>query len=259
MAHSTPAAEPSFDASSLAAALGGELLNAGRAPIRGGAVDSRRVEPGNAFFALAGERTDGHNFIVDAARRGAPALVVSRAPDKEAVAVLRDAGSPTVVRVDDVLAGLHAVAAAWRTLFDPLVVGVTGSLAKTSTKEQIAEVLAERWTVLRNTANENNEIGLPLTLLRLAPSDEMGMYQPGDIYVLAELAQPRVGVVTAVRTTHLARAGSIDAIERGKRELIEALPVGGTAVLNADDERVTRMADRRASQLRVLHYGFAEN
>jgi UDP-N-acetylmuramoyl-tripeptide--D-alanyl-D-alanine ligase len=143
-----------------------------------------------------------------------------------------------------------------------MVVGVTGSLAKTSTKEQIAQVLAQRWTVLRNQANENNEIGLPLTLLRLAPTDdvavlEMGMYTPGDIAVLAELAQPRIGVVTAVRPTHLARAGSIEAIERGKRELVEALPVGGTAVLNADDERVTRMADRRTGQLRVVRYGFS--
>ena len=124
-------------------------------------------------------------------------------------------------------------------------------------------MLAQRWTVLRNQANENNEIGLPLTLLRMAPSDdvavlEMGMYTPGDIAVLAELAQPRVGVVTAVRPTHLARAGSIDAIERGKRELVDALPVGGTAVLNADDERVTRMADRRKGQLRVVRYGFGD-
>jgi UDP-N-acetylmuramoyl-tripeptide--D-alanyl-D-alanine ligase len=262
LAHSTHASEPSFDASSLAAARGGELLNSGRAPIRGGAVDSRRVEPGNAFFALRGERTDGHNFVVDACRRGATAVVVSRALAADVRAALRGAGDPTVVRVDDVLAGLHAAAAAWRSRFDPAVVGVTGSLAKTSTKEQIAEVLSERWTVLRNTANENNEIGLPLTLLRLSPSDEvavleMGMYEPTDIAVLAELAQPRVGVVTAVRTTHLARAGSIDAIERGKRELIEALPVGGTAVLNADDERVARMADPRKGQLRVLRYGFA--
>jgi UDP-N-acetylmuramoyl-tripeptide--D-alanyl-D-alanine ligase len=263
LAHSTPAAEPSFDAASLAAALDGELLNKGRAPIRGGAVDSRRVEPGNAFFCLPGERTDGHNFVIDAAQRGAAAVVVGRIIDADVLGQLRDVGSPTVVRVCDVLAGLHAAAAAWRARFDPLVVGVTGSLAKTSTKEQIAEALAERWTVLRNRANENNEIGLPLTLLRIAPTDEvavleMGMYEPGDIAVLAELAQPRVGVVTAVRTTHLARAGSIDAIERGKRELVEALPVGGTAVLNADDERVTRMADRRASQLRVLRYGFAD-
>ncbi len=261
VADRTRAAPPAFDARSLAAALGGELLRAGSAPIRGGAVDSRKVEPGNAFFALPGERTDGHNFLLDAARRGAAALVVRRRPDAAALRDLAEAGAPTIVLVPDVLAGLHAAASAWRARFEPLVVGVTGSLAKTSTKEQIAEVLERRWTVLRNRANENNEIGLPLTLLRLAPTDdvavlEMGMYQPGDIAVLAELAQPRVGVVTAVRPTHLARAGTIDAIERGKRELIEALPVGGTAVLNADDPRVTRMADGRTGQLRVIRYGF---
>jgi UDP-N-acetylmuramoyl-tripeptide--D-alanyl-D-alanine ligase len=235
----------------------GQLLHSGTAPIRGGAVDSRKVEPGNAFFALPGERTDGHIFLADAASRGAAALVVSHAPE---AALLREF-APTVVLVPDVLAALHQAAAAWRARFDPMIVGVTGSIAKTSTKEQIAQVLAQRWTVLRNQANENNEIGLPLTLLRLAPTDdvavlEMGMYTPGDIAVLADLAQPRIGVVTAVRPTHLARAGSIDAIERGKRELVEALPVGGTAVLNADDERVTRMAERRAGQLRVVRYGF---
>ncbi|MEA2677695.1 MAG: UDP-N-acetylmuramoyl-tripeptide--D-alanyl-D-alanine ligase [Chloroflexota bacterium] len=256
------AASPAFDARSLATAVGGELLHAGAAPIRGGAVDSRKVEPGNAFFALPGERADGHNFLGDAAQRGAAALVVGRPPDAAAMSGYADGSTPTVVLVPDVLAALHAAAAAWRARFDPTVVGVTGSIAKTSTKEQVAQVLARRWTVLRNQANENNEIGLPLTLLRLAPTDdvavlEMGMYTPGDICVLAELAQPRVGVVTAVRPTHLARAGSIDAIERGKRELIDALPVGGTAVLNADDERVTRMADGRKGQLRVLRYGFA--
>jgi UDP-N-acetylmuramoyl-tripeptide--D-alanyl-D-alanine ligase len=239
----------------LAAAIGGEVVQSGGAPIRGGAVDSRKVQPGNAFFALAGERTDGHNFVTQAVTAGAAALVVSQAVDV--------APQATVVRVPDVLAALHAAAAAWRACFEPVVVGVTGSIAKTSTKEQVAQVLAQRWTVLRNQANENNEIGLPLTLLRMAPSDdvavlEMGMYTPGDIAVLAELAQPRVGVVTAVRPTHLARAGSIDAIERGKRELVDALPVGGTAVLNADDERVARMADGRKGQLRVVRYGFGD-
>ncbi|MEO8625394.1 MAG: UDP-N-acetylmuramoyl-tripeptide--D-alanyl-D-alanine ligase [Candidatus Limnocylindrales bacterium] len=260
MAERTGAA-PSFDAQSLAGAVHGSLLNVGSAPIRGGAVDSRRVEPGNAFFALPGERTDGHNYLADATRRGAAALVVSRPPDSALLQAVDADDRPTIVLVPDALAALQAAASAWRARFDPLVVGVTGSIAKTSTKEQIAQVLAQRWTVLRNQANENNEIGLPLTLLRLAPTDdvavlEMGMYTPGDIAVLAELARPRIGVVTAVRPTHLARAGSIEAIERGKRELVEALPVGGTAVLNADDERVTRMADRRGAQLRVVRYGF---
>ncbi|HEY8134691.1 MAG TPA: UDP-N-acetylmuramoyl-tripeptide--D-alanyl-D-alanine ligase [Candidatus Limnocylindrales bacterium] len=250
-----------FDARSLTGAISGELLHAGSAPIRGGAVDSRKVEPSNAFFALPGERTDGHNFLADAAHRGAAALVVARRLGGAALRAIAEAGAPSVVLVPDVLAALHAAAAAWRARFEPVVVGVTGSVAKTSTKEQVAQVLAQRWTVLRNQANENNEIGLPLTLLRLAPTDdvavlEMGMYKPTDIALLAELAQPRVGVVTAVRPTHLARAGSIEAIERGKRELVDALPVGGTAVLNADDERVARMADGRKGQLRVVRYGF---
>jgi UDP-N-acetylmuramoyl-tripeptide--D-alanyl-D-alanine ligase len=224
--------------------------------IRGGAVDSRRVEAGNVFFALPGEHTDGHLYLADAASRGAAALVVTQVPAE------LPAG-PTVIAVADGLAALAAAAGAWRRRFDPLVVGVTGSIAKTSTKEQVAEVLAERWVVLRNNANENNEVGLPLTLLRLAPEHEvavleMGMYVPGDIASLAALAEPSIGVVTAVRGTHLARAGSIDAIERGKRELVEALPAGGTAILNGDDPRVARMAAVLPPSIRVITYGLGD-
>lgn len=238
------------------------MLLDGSVPIRGGAVDSRRVEPGNAFFALPGERTDGHNFVVDAARRGAAAIVVSRPPNDADQAELGRAGV-AVLLAEDPLVALQRAASKWRTRFSPLVVGVTGSLAKTSTKEQTAELLASRWRVLRNLANENNEIGLPLTLLRLSAADEvavleMGMYEPGDIKVLAGLARPSIGVVTAVRPTHLERAGSIDAIERGKRELVEALPAGGTAVLNADDERVARMADYVPGGVDVVRYGFSD-
>jgi UDP-N-acetylmuramoyl-tripeptide--D-alanyl-D-alanine ligase len=248
-------ADFSFDSESLSAAVGGALLRPGTRRIRGGAVDSRTVSEGNAFFALAGERTDGHLFLADALRHGAAAVVVSRDIDTS------ELGDLCVIRVEDTLLALRRAAAAWRLRFTPLVVGVTGSLAKTSTKEQTAEVLSVRWRVLRNTANENNEIGLPLTLLRLAPEDEaavleMGMYEPGDIRVLAETARPSIGIVTAVRPTHLARAGSIDAIEKGKRELVEALPAGGTAVLNGDDERVSRMADHAPGGVAVVRYGF---
>lgn len=245
---------PAFDAPTLAAAVGGSLVRGADRPIRGGAVDSRRVEPGNAFFALPGERTDGHQFLTEAAARGAAALVVTYVPAE------LPAG-PAVIRVADGMVALQSAAAEWRQRFSPLVVGITGSIAKTSTKEQVAEVLAERWNVLRNVANENNEVGLPLTLMRLEPAHdvavlEMGMYVPGDIALLAALARPAIGVVTAVRGTHLARAGSIDGIERGKRELVEALPAGGTAVLNADDPRVRRMADLLAPGVGVVTYGF---
>src|SRR3954469_3968772 len=265
VADRAPSAEtPSFDSESLAAAVGGVLLRAGAGPIRGGAVDSRRVEAGNAFFALPGERTDGHRFLVDAARAGAAALVVEREPSADDLAAIDAQGGVAVIVVDETLRALRDAAAAWRDRFDPLVIGVTGSLAKTSTKEQTAELLAARWQVLRNRANENNEIGLPLTLLRLAAQDEvavleMGMYTPGDIRALAETARPSIGVVTAVRGAHLERAGSIDAIERGKREMVEALPPGGTAVLNADDERVARMADHAPAGVAVITYGFADS
>lgn len=252
---------PYFDPESLTAAVEGRLLRAGDLPIRGGAVDSRLVERGNAFFALPGERTDGHRFVVDAARRGAAALVVTRAPVDGELAEIARLGEATVVLVDDPGVALRRAAAAWRNRFTPLVVGVTGSLAKTSTKEQTAEVLAQRWQVLRNRANENNEIGLPLTVLRLSPNDEvavleMGMYEPGDIRILADIARPSIGVVTAVRGAHLERAGSIEAIERGKRELVEALPSSGTAVLNGDDERVSRMSDHVPDGVAVVRYGF---
>lgn len=255
-----PGAEPpAFDARTLTQCVGGRLLRDATLLIRGGAVDSRRVETGNAFFALPGERTDGHNFLADAAAAGAAALVVTRVPPEQLPA------GPAVIHVDDGLGALAAAAAAWRSRFEPLVVGITGSLAKTSTKEQVAEVMAEgvgSAHVLRNNANENNEVGLPLTLLRLAPEHEvavleMGMYVAGDIATLAAVARPRIGVVTAVRGTHLARAGSIDAIERGKRELVEALPPGGTAILNADDDRVDRMADVLPDTVAVIRYGFA--
>jgi UDP-N-acetylmuramoyl-tripeptide--D-alanyl-D-alanine ligase len=162
--------------------------------------------------------------------------------------------------VPDVLVALGAIAAGWRARFDPLVVGVTGSIAKTSAKEAIATVLGSAFVTLRSEGNQNNEIGLPLTLLRLAPEHravvvEMGMYAGGEIADLARIARPRIGVVTAVAGVHLSRLGSLAAIERAKAELVEALPSDGVAVLNQDDRRVRRMAERTAA--RSLTYGFA--
>jgi UDP-N-acetylmuramoyl-tripeptide--D-alanyl-D-alanine ligase len=250
-----------FDAPELAEAAAGELLRAGAAPISGAAVDSRLVAPGNIFFALPGERSDGHRFLETAVAAGAAALVVTEALPGERLDALQAGGRVSIVGVADTPAALRAVAARYRDRFDPLVVGITGSLAKTSTKEQIAEVLEEGRTVLRNPANWNNEIGLPMTLLRLRPEHEvavleMGLYTTGEIALLARLARPSIGVVTAVRGVHLSRAGSIEAIEAGKRELVEALPPDGWAILNADDPRVIGMAGQTPA--RVLSYGFSE-
>ncbi len=255
------AAPPALTADEIARLTGGRTLLASARPVRGAAVDSRLVEPGNLFVALPGERTDGHEFVIPAAQAGAATLLVARAPsagDLDRLSRL-DVG---VVLVGDALRGLHAVAAGWRARFAPLVVGVTGSIAKTSVKEASTAVLARRFTTLRSEGNQNNEIGLPLTVLRIGPEHEaavleMGMYVGGEIADLARIARPRIGVVTAVQGVHLSRIGSLDAIERAKGELVEALPDaagGGVAVLNADDERVRRMATW--TRARPMTYGF---
>lgn len=251
------AAEAPFLApAEVVAQTGGALLRDTGASIRGAAVDSRRVVPGQLFVALPGERTDGHEYLAEAAANGAAAVVVTRdVPASE----FADLGDASVIRVADGMAALHSLAAAWRDRFDLPVVGVTGSVAKSSTKEAIATVLASSRQVLRSGGNENNEIGLPLTVLRLSPWHEvavfeMGMYVAGEIAELARIARPSIGVVTAVRPIHLSRAGSLDAIEAGKGELVEALPPEGLAVLNADDAAVRRMAARTSA--RVVTYGF---
>ena len=251
------AAEPSFTADDLARISGGRIVARSRRPVRGAAVDSRAVRPGELFVALPGERTDGHRFLEAAAAAGASALLVTRMP-----ADVGELGDVSIIRVGDGLAALHAIAAAWRARFDPLVVGVTGSIAKTSTKEAVAAVLQRRFRTLRNEGNQNNEIGLPLTLLRLGPEHEaavleMGMYVGGEIAELAAMSQPQIGVVTAVQPVHLSRIGSIEAIEQAKGELIEALPEGGTAVLNADDPRVRAMSSRTSAG--SVTYGFADD
>ena len=238
----------------LAASTGGTILSGSDRPIRGGAVDSREVRPGNVFVALPGERTDGHAFLGDAVAAGASALVVTRPPvDRDALAGVG------MVRVEDGVAALGAIAAAWRRRFEPLTIGITGSIAKTSTKEAVATVLARRLRTLRSAGNRNNEIGLPLTVLDLDASVEalvleMGMYVGGEIADLARIGRPSVGIVTAIQGVHLSRIGTLDAIEAAKGELVEALPPTGTAILNRDDERVMRLARRTSAA--ITTYGF---
>ena len=260
-----PGAGPiALTAAEIASATNGRVIRSSGRRINGAAVDSRLVEPGNLFVALPGESTDGHRFLSQAVAAGAAGLLVADGPQAAAGLAAAEARSGAsdfaVVAVPDPLLGLHAVAAAWRSRFSPLVVGVTGSIAKTSTKEAISAVLSQRFETLKSEGNANNEIGLPLTVLRLGPQHEaavleMGMYVGGEIAQLAAIARPRIGVVTAVLGVHLSRIGSIDAVERAKAELIEALPADGVAILNADDPRVERMRTRTAA--RTITYGFS--
>jgi UDP-N-acetylmuramoyl-tripeptide--D-alanyl-D-alanine ligase len=231
-----------------------ELLVAGQGPadrsFSRAVIDSRRVERGDLFIALHGERRDGHDFIGEALERGAAGLVVERPLDAPQ--------DVAVFQVSDALSALQRLAAYWRARHDIRVVGVTGSVGKTTCKELIAAVLGARYRVLKSPENLNTEIGLPLTLLYLAEEHEravleMAMYGPREINLLCRIAAPQTGVVTNVGPVHLERLGSMGAIAAAKAELVEALPVDGLAVLNGDDPQVAAMATR--TKARTLLYG----
>lgn len=230
-------------------------------------VDSREVEPGSLFVAFVGERTDGHNYVEEAFRRGAVAALVERplAGRHNTIDTRRPGPAPVTptpplcIVVDSTMKALQQIAKAWRARFPQVrIVGITGSVGKTTTKELVHAVLRQHAPTLKSEGNRNNEIGLPLTLLRLRPHHrravlEMGMYTFGDIALLCDIARPQIGVVTMIGPVHLERVGSMEGIVRAKRELVEALPADGVAVLNHDDERVMSMVPY--TEARVFTYG----
>src|SRR5438477_9493959 len=218
----------------------------------GYSIDSRTIKPGELFFAVQGERLDGHDFVQQALERGAVSAIVR----KDQIA--RFTVKTCLLAVDDTLIALQTLARAVRRIWGKPLVGVTGSAGKTTTKEAIAHVLATRYRVLKSEGNFNNHFGLPLMLLKLEPEHdiaviEMGMSHPGEISALAKIAQPEIGVVTVVAPVHLEYFESVAAIARAKYELIESLPRGGTAVLNADDEYVSQFG--RDFKGKVVLYG----
>ena len=211
----------------------------GSALARGYSIDSRTVQPGELFFAVKGERLDGHDFVEQALSRGAIAAVVR---DDHVARYSSPAG---LLAVDDTLIALQTLATAVRKMWGKTAVGVTGSMGKTTTKEAMAHLLAIRYRVHRTKGNFNNHFGLPLGLLTLEPEYdiavvEMGMSHASEIFALARIALPNQGVVTNVAPVHLESFDSIAGIARAKYELIEALPHGGTAFLNGDDEYVSQ-------------------
>lgn len=235
----------------VAEATGGRLVEADPAArVSSLTTDSRTAAPGALFVALRGSRADGSAFAGAALAAGA-------------VATLAAAGAVAAgprVEVADPLAGLAAVAGAVRARARARVVGITGSTGKTTTKDLLAAVLATTMPVVANPASFNNEVGLPLTLARLEPDSralvvELGARGRGHIAELCRLARPEVGVVLNVGEAHLGMFGSRAAIAKAKGELVEALPAGGTAVLNADDPLVAAMAERTAA--RVVTFGLA--
>jgi UDP-N-acetylmuramoyl-tripeptide--D-alanyl-D-alanine ligase len=215
-------------------------------------IDSRTIQSGQLFFAVKGERMDGHDFVQQALDKGAVAAVVRK--DELARYTVKTG----LLAVSDTLAALQTLGAAVRRLWGKPLIGVTGSTGKTTTKDAIAHVLSSRFRVLKSEGNFNNHFGLPLMLLKLEPEDEaavieMGMSHLGEIAALAKIAHPEIGVVTNVAPVHLEFFKSVAEIARAKYELIEGLPSGGTAILNADDEYVSQFG--RDFHGKVIRYG----
>jgi UDP-N-acetylmuramoyl-tripeptide--D-alanyl-D-alanine ligase len=227
---------------------------AARAPgkqISGWSIDSRTLAPGDLFVALRGENHDGHDYVNAALEKGAAGAVVER-----------DLDSPSLLIVEDTLAALQKLAGWARCRWAGRVVAVTGSAGKTTTKDVIAQLVAVEVAAGKTIGNLNNHVGLPLSILRLPDESrvavlEMGMNHAGEIRALARIARPDVGVVTNVGYAHVEAFGSVEAVARAKRELIEELPADGVAVLNADDPLVS--AFREVHRGRVVTFGLSQN
>jgi UDP-N-acetylmuramoyl-tripeptide--D-alanyl-D-alanine ligase len=219
--------------------------------------DSRHVQRGDVFLAVKGENQDGHDYVAAALEKGATTAIVSR----EWAASRPEIDRPLIL-VDEPVKALQRWAAWRRERLDVKVIGITGSVGKTSAKESIAAVLSQRFNVFRSPGNFNNEIGLPLSILDCPEDAEImvlemgGAYAFGELTLLAGIAKPDVGVVTNIYPVHLERMGTIDNIAKTKQELVEAIPKDGFVVLNHDDPRVRAMSV--ASKARVITYGVHE-
>ena len=246
-----------FTAGEAARVIGGTILRGSEsAAISGVAFDSRTAGPGDLFIAIPGERVDGHRFVPEVLAKGAAGALIAR----------RDEGweippQAVLIQVPDTVRALGALAEHHRSKFNIPVVGVTGSVGKTTTKDLTASVLSRRFNTLKSMGNFNTEVGVPMTVFQLSQEHgaavfEMGMRGLGQIADLAEITRPNVGIVTNVGMTHLEVLGSQENIARAKGELIRALPAGGWAVLNGADPSCRAMAgETRAG---VLFYGLGE-
>ncbi|MEY4763105.1 MAG: hypothetical protein RLZZ200_2961, partial [Pseudomonadota bacterium] len=215
---------------SFAALAGGRLVGAD-ASYAQVSTDTRQLQPGDLYLALRGPRFDGNDYVAAAAGAGAAAAVVER---------LDASVELPQILVEDGQEALVAAAAGWRAQYPGLVLGVAGSNGKTTTKEMLAAILAQRGRCLSTRGNFNNHIGVPLTLLRLEQGDasaviEMGADRAGEVAHLAALAQPRIGLVTNAGAEHLEGFGDLDGVARAEGEMFAALPADGVAVINADD------------------------
>ena len=232
-------------------AHGHHVIEGAPAPITGGAADSRLTRPGDLFAAFRGERLDGNDFVDEALARGAPAAVCERAPE-------RDWPDRTLAVAGDTRTALAELARDWRRACSAHVVGITGTVGKTTTKDLTAAALAARFRTHRSPGNLNSREGLPLALMSLRRDHEvsvleMAMDREGEIAELCAIAEPSTGAVLNIGATHLEKLGSMEAIAREKLSLAHNLPRDGTAVLNLDDERIAPVAEELACK--VIGFG----
>lgn len=245
----------------VAEAVRGKLQGRKDLPVPGISTDSRKIEAGELFVALRGQKFDGHEYIPEALKRGAKAIL----SEKNQNGKITGGAEPAAVYVTDTLRALGDLARHYRDKFTLPLVAVTGSNGKTSTKEILVSILRKAWgedRVLGSSGNFNNQVGVPLTLFTLRRNQraavlELGTNQAGEIARLGEIAAPTVGVITNVGSSHLAGLGGIEGVAREKESLLFSLPRGeGRAVLNADDPRVMAMASRyRERGGRVVSFG----
>lgn len=220
----------------------------------GVSTDSRSLAAGELFIALRGEHFDGHDYVEAALERGACAAVVERGAYEG-----RGINAGPLLVVESALFALGRIAAQYRARFDLPVIGITGSAGKTTTKEMVAAVLGQRYNVLKTVGSENNEIGVPRTLLQLSSQHEavvleLAARQEGDIRYLCSIAQPTLGVLLNIGTAHLEFFGSVEGVAKAKGELLEYLDESLTALINADDRVVCREVQRTKG--RLLTFGF---
>ena len=245
---------PMFTIENIIEATKGTRIGSRKGAVSGVSTDSRQVAVGELFVALHGERYDGHDYIAAAAAKGVAAFLVAA----DRVAGTQPPQGAVYVVVPDTLRALGDLAAWHRNRVDVPLVGITGSNGKTTTKEMLATILAQTGPGLKTSGNLNNLIGVPLMLLRLTQRDrwavlEMGMSEPGEIDRLAEIARPRVGVITNAFAAHLESMGSVEAVAKAKGELFLRLQPDDWAVYNADDPRIRRCPT--PSGVRRLSFG----
>lgn len=228
-------------------------------------TDSRSIRPGDLFVALKGERFDGHDFVPGVLASGAAGAIVHdqyRLPEGATGGkVTQGRAAPFLLGVRDTLFAYQQLATHHRSRFDIPVVAVTGSNGKTTTKDMVASVLAQRWDVLKTESNFNNRIGVPTTLFRLtsrheAAVIEMGVDQQGQTTRLCEIVRPTIGVITNIGPDHLEFFGSMEGSAQAKAELLDFLPADGAAILNADDGYFDYLAAR--ARCRVVSFGFSD-